>query len=177
VAVSRGCLRLCEPNGGPYLGVIRELEAQIRVEYSHFYLLDTAIVDLPEPRLTPARWVETGDNWAAFLSGGQDHYASVRLQLWDAQPAAVTGSWDLIQDGTFVATSGEILLWSPTIGPSEHKWHLAGPGSYKMRVHCRGRQAVAQAMDEIIAPHISLPRAIEQYLLQLWKPQDTRARA
>ena len=156
------------------MGVIHDFEGQIRIEYSQFYLLDTSIVDLPEPRLSPARWLDTGDNWAAFLSGGQDHYASVRLQLWDVEPTVTTESWDLIQDCTFVANSGEIVLWSPTIGPSEHRWHLAGSGRYKMRVHCRGRQAVAQAMDEIATPYSSLPRAVEQYLLQLWESQDTR---
>jgi hypothetical protein len=159
------------------LGVIRELQEQVRVEYSQFYLLDTDIVDLPEPRLTPARWVDTGHNWAAFLSGGQDHYASVRLQLWDAEPPAVAGSWELVQDGTLVSTSGEIVLWALTIGPVEHRWRLAGPGRYNTRVHCRGRQAVAQAINEITTPDASLPRAIEQYLLQLWKQDDTCSEA
>lgn len=152
------------------MAVVRELDDQISVEYSQFYLVDTDIIDLPEPRLTPARWVDTGPNWAAFLSGGQDHYASVHLQLWNAEPTSTTETWELTCDVFLTLTSGEIVLWAPTIGPSDRRLVLAGPGRYRMRVHCRGRQAVAQALDEITTPQASLPKDVEQYLLQLWRP-------
>jgi hypothetical protein len=157
-------------DGGHDLGIVRELDDQIRVEYSQFYLVDTDISDLPEPRLTPAQWVDTGLNWAAFLSGGQDHYATVRMELWNSEPTSTTETWDLTCDAFLTSTSGEIVLWALTIGPSDRRLVLAGAGQYNMRVYCRGRQAVAQALDEVTTPEASLPQAVEQYLLQLWRP-------
>jgi hypothetical protein len=155
----------------PELVIVRELEDRISVEYSLFYLLDSGIVDLPEPKFPPADWVQTGPNWVAFRSGGQDHYALVRMQLWDGEPIAATEHWDLSCNVSFTSTSGELVLWSPTIGPSDRKLLLAGAGRYTMRVQCRGRQAVAQALDEITTPRASLPKDIEQYLLQIWRPR------
>jgi hypothetical protein len=153
----------------PSLEAVRELDDQIRVEYSQFYLVDTDIVDLPEPRLTPAHWIDTGPNWAAFLSGGQDHYASVRMQLWKEKPTPTIETWDLTCDVSLTLASGEIRLWALTVGPSNQRLVLAGAGHYRMRVHCRGRQAAAEALDEITIYQNSLPQDIERYLIQLWR--------
>jgi hypothetical protein len=152
---------------------LRRIEHRIGVEYSQFYLLDHAITDLPTPRWNPPQWVQAGENWVAFLSGGQDHYASVQLQAWDREPPPTQQAWDLITDVSFLARSGTVRLWALTMGPSGDELQLGPPGRYHLRAHCRGREAVRRALDDITAPAATLPVDIEAYLVQLWPTQAT----
>ena len=151
---------------------VRTFEDYVMVDDGQFYLLDEALLDMPIPDFSPEEWVKSGRDWIAFLSGGQDHDALVRFEVWSGRPRPNADLWEANTEIEFQATSGKVRLWAPTIGPSESEILLGHPGRYRVRVYSRGRQAVAEAIDAITSEDAELPRGIEQYLLQFWPTKD-----
>jgi len=150
------------------MALIRSFDSEVRVDDGQFFLLDSSTTDLPQPPITPTQWLHAGPGWIHFRSGAQDHYASVRFELWQDLPPRTTEPWELVDTVEVVSSSGIVQLWAPTIGPPDGRWELGHPGRYGLRAQCRGRQAAAQALNTAVTTDNPLPRGVEQYRLQFW---------
>ncbi|MFF4590925.1 hypothetical protein [Streptomyces sp. NPDC001388] len=77
-----------------------------------------------------------------IFSAGHTHTASVDIEVWEAQPhVREPGAWDEQAEADFESTSGEVALWSMSLGRTE---------------------AAALSEDE------GTGQGVERYLMQFW---------
>ncbi|GAA2565597.1 hypothetical protein GCM10010398_63560 [Streptomyces fimbriatus] len=99
-----------------------------------------------------------------FYSGGHTHTAAVTVEVWDGQPPAQDGSaWDEQAETDFESISGEVAVWSMSLGRTEEVFALGSPGSWRVRAYCAGR-AEAAALSE----GEGVGEGVERYLVQFW---------
>jgi hypothetical protein len=108
--------------------------------------------------------IATGaDGGVKLWSAGNDHYPSVRLQLWSSTPPQSREKWDRTQEETFtVSSTGHLTLKTLSGEESDASITLQAPGSYRVRVHVRGCE---EAWERGEAQWF---RGVEQWLLQIW---------
>ncbi len=98
-----------------------------------------------------------------FYSGGHTHTATLIVEVWDGPPPEQDPSvWDEQGEAEFESTSGEVAVWSGSVGRTE-TFALGSPGSWHVRAHCVGR-AEAAALSE----GEGTGRDVERYLVQFW---------
>jgi hypothetical protein len=95
----------------------------------------------------------------------QGHLRAARTQ----PPAPDDGvTWDEQGEAQIRCGSGELALWGVAGGPMEEYVHLsAGPGTWRVRICCTGRDEVRRLAQEMV------PQGIERYLAQFW-PAETQ---
>ncbi|WP_053674002.1 hypothetical protein [Streptomyces sp. NRRL B-1140] len=100
-----------------------------------------------------------------IFSGGHTHTAAVTVEVWDGQPPEQDPSlWDEQAETDFESTSGEVAVWSMSLGRADEVITLADSGgSWRVRVSCAGRSE-AQALSE----HEGTGEGVEKYLVQFW---------
>lgn len=99
---------------------------------------------------------------AYIHTGMEQGPAEVRVQIFDQAPQADLGGWDEVVEVSFTSTHGNAFLGTP--GDSvDFNLAASGPGTYRLRVHAKGRDAF---------PGRKLgrrkPEAEEEYLLYAW---------
>jgi hypothetical protein len=106
-----------------------------------------------------------------FYSGGHTHTAAVAAEVWDGPPLAEDpGGWDEQAEAEFESSSGEVAVWSMSLGRTEEAFALGRAGVWRVRASCRGRAAAA-ALSELEGTG----EGVEQYLLQFWPAGPCRA--
>ncbi|WP_143118291.1 hypothetical protein [Actinomadura madurae] len=78
---------------------------------------------------------------AMILTGVAMGPVEVTLELWDELPSVDFGDWDEIVEVSLYAREANVSLTGPEVEAPAHMPVVssAGPGSYRLRVHARGR--------------------------------------
>ncbi|MFF1626953.1 hypothetical protein [Streptomyces sp. NPDC058272] len=100
-----------------------------------------------------------------IYSAGHTHTASVTAEVWDGPPPVQDpANWDEQDEADFESTSGEVAVWSMSLGRSDDVITLAElGGSWRVRVNCAGRnEAAALSGDE------GTGEGVEKDLVQFW---------
>ncbi|MFJ6662227.1 hypothetical protein ACIQNG_38680 [Streptomyces sp. NPDC091377] len=99
-----------------------------------------------------------------FYSAGHTHTALVDVEVWDGQPPGQDPSgWDEWAEADFVSSSGEVAVWSMSLGRTEDAFALGRPGLWRVRANCTGRtEAAALSEGE------GTGEGVERYLVQFW---------
>jgi hypothetical protein len=134
------------------------------VEYSMFLLKDAMGFDLaPLEDLPEAEWLlHAGTETMVLHSAATDFRPAVRIEAWDRDPGAPSGSWDAVELARLAAPSGRVRL-APLDGEPSAEVIAPAP-LLEVRVACRGRETVADAA------HHGATRldGLESWLIQLW---------
>jgi hypothetical protein len=84
------------------------------VEYHQFVLRGVRSPGLSRLE-TPDKLLFAGEGGAVFLSGGTDHIASVKVEVWSGKPDADSGgSWEMNEAGEFKVDVATISSWPRT---------------------------------------------------------------
>jgi hypothetical protein len=104
-----------------------------------------------------------GEGGVKLWSAGNDHYPSVRLELWSDTPVRSQEAWELTQEETLsVSATGEVALTTLFGEESDACIALPNLGTYRVRVHVRGRDEAWQRGEA------KWFHGVEQWLLQIW---------
>ncbi|WP_055564731.1 hypothetical protein [Streptomyces atriruber] len=97
-------------------------------------------------------------------SAGNTHTAAVTVQVWGgAPPVEDSAGWDAQGEAGFASVSGDVAVWTPSLGRTDDLVELGGKGAWRVRVHGAGRAAVA-ALRESEEPVVG----VERYLVQFF---------
>ncbi|MFI0404265.1 hypothetical protein [Actinomadura sp. 3N508] len=117
------------------------------------------------------------DEQLLIRSPGEDHIATVELQLWDGppEPSSQTDDhpWEADEFCRFRIHHDQLSIWQLTSGPTAIGVDVQ-PGWYRMRVRSAGGSAVARAIevydpDEDVEENFEgILRGFETFLLQVW---------
>jgi hypothetical protein len=141
----------------------------------HQFSLDvastSAMVELQVPEASDLLWA--GFDGIVLASGATDHYARVRAEAWPQEPAEPDQVWDEQQEGIMTVDSPELVLRGATGVVSDEVLTLPAPGKYRVRAHCGGRAAAADAVEAWAEesdadPDADFPTGHEQWLIQIW---------
>ncbi|MEV6757103.1 hypothetical protein [Streptomyces sp. NPDC051214] len=99
-----------------------------------------------------------------FCSAGHTHTAAVTVQVWDADPPVEDGvAWEVRGEVGFESVSGDVAVWTPSLGRTDDLIELGGKGRWWVRAHCTGRAEVAE-LRESPEPVVG----VERYLVQFF---------
>ncbi|MFF8604102.1 hypothetical protein ACF065_33925 [Streptomyces sp. NPDC015232] len=117
-----------------------------------------------------------GYEWGVFLqqherrfdlfSAGHTHTASVEVRVWASAPSAAVGEWDEQAEVDFESTTGDVAVWTMTLGRSNHLIRLGRSGWWRVRVGCTGRDEVAR-----VTQTEGVAYGVEKYVIDFW-PKD-----
>lgn len=97
-------------------------------------------------------------------SGGHTHTAWVDVEVWDGQPPVRDrGAWDEQAEADFESTSGDVAVWSMSVGRTDDLIVLGSPGRWRVRVSCTGRAEAAA-----LSQGLGVGEGVERYLTQFW---------
>jgi hypothetical protein len=141
---------------------VRAYEATFRISQGLFQLTDENVVpELAEPGI---RWedlvVPHVSGGATVVCGIDTGPIRVRAEALASAPAADPATWDEVAETTFDAPVGNVLVVPLFDWPVAEIGSLTtGPGSYRVRVHARGRETALNRFVE---------SPTEDYLIQVW---------
>ena len=142
------------------------VDTTVLIEYSQFVLQEVHGPDIAEVGAgeDPGIRLAIGaDGGVKFLSAQNDHYPSVRLELWSGPAPPEPGDWDLTEEETFtVGVTGRLMLMTMMGEESSDELVLPGLGRYVIRAQAAGR-AAARAGGEG-----AFFEGVERWLLQVW---------
>ncbi|UKD57759.1 hypothetical protein L3Q65_13850 [Amycolatopsis sp. FU40] len=145
----------------------RTATADLYVDYGHFSVTDYG-ADVPELRPAYANGLVGADSsGASVLTGTATGEVTVTVQLLDAEPGSIElDSWDEVSEVSLDSAEGFLLVHNMMDGPPRELGELAyvGPGTYRLRVHARGRD---------IAPHSHADTPREHYQISAWPAPET----
>jgi hypothetical protein len=149
---------------------LQESEGEVLVEQRQFRLQEHAGADVLAAEYIPDEeggLTAIGTTGGVLLgSAGNDHYASVRIELWSGRAPCGQGAWDTVREETFtVSATGQIEAMTLMGESAAPPVILPVLGSYRIRVHVSGRREAAE-LDEA-----TFVRGVERWLLQIW-PTD-----
>ncbi|MFG3708158.1 hypothetical protein ACGF7U_25970 [Micromonospora sp. NPDC047670] len=142
------------------------VDEQVFAEYALFALQSQHTAEVAFALGVPRadRLLSAGRGGVVFRSGGPDHYAEVRVELWPLRPPAIAGEWDEVDEARLETSGTELRLASPTAWVGDHPVLLPAPGRYRVRAAVAGREA-ARARGGSGPPY---PSGLERWLVQLW---------
>lgn len=146
---------------GPRLAA--EIDDTILVEFSHFALQEIPMARIAQGLGIPGegRRSAGGPGGIIFASQASDHYPSVRIELWSAEPAPSTDRWDATEE-LRTNLAGSVRLKSLAHEMSDKTLPLPQSGDYGARVHVRDDPNI----DELDTG--SFADTNEHWLVQLW---------
>jgi Acetyltransferase (GNAT) domain len=147
-------------------GLAIVIEEKVFAEYGLFALQSQYTAEVAFALGVPeaGRLLSAGRGGAVFQSGGPDHYAEVRVELWPLRPSVTASEWDGVDEAQLDTSGTELRLASPTAGVSVRPLLLPAPGGYRVRAAAAGRDA-ARARGGSGPPY---PSGLERWLIQLW---------
>ncbi|MCM2422844.1 hypothetical protein [Streptomyces sp. RKAG293] len=114
-----------------------------------------------------------GYEWGVFLSqhvrrfdlfsAGHTHTAAVTVRVWDAEPEPEKTDWDEQGEVDFETTTGDVAVWTMTLGRSHHLIRLGAAGVWRVRVGCTGRAEV-----ERVTRAEGVAHGVERYMVEFW---------
>ncbi|MEU4675253.1 hypothetical protein AB0F91_46800 [Amycolatopsis sp. NPDC023774] len=141
---------------------VRTATADLHVGYAFFVVTDWS-GSCPDLRLAYVNGLVGSDfNGALILTGITDGPVTVTVQLLDTAPDSVElDDSDEVAEVSVESEDGELIAHDLAADPPPEFPNLAhaGPGTYRLRVHARGRD---------IAPHLNIQEPVENYLLSVW---------
>jgi hypothetical protein len=137
-----------------------EASAATRIDYSQFHIVDGST--LPEPSSMPANGlVATQPGTAVIFTSASSGWVHVTVDARTAGPQDVdTASWDEVVETDIEATTGRVTVQAlMDAAPSLPILTTSGPGTYRLRIHARGRD---------LHPDVVAFEPVEEYLIQAW---------
>ncbi len=132
-----------------------------------FYIVDPDLGTDQAPDIADAGngLIAVGEDGASILTGLTVGPVKVTVTTHVSEPSLHEGGWDEVVETSFISTTGSALVTSWEDGEAEDLPGLtpSGPGSYRVRVHARGRDE-GRAKDSL-GPDDD---PVEVYLLQVW---------
>ncbi|MEU8765279.1 hypothetical protein [Streptomyces sp. NPDC048659] len=98
-----------------------------------------------------------------LFSAGHTHTAAVTVRIWDAEPAADPVEWDESGEVDFETTTGDVAVWTTSLGRSGHLIRLGVPGWWRVHVGCTGRSEVAR-----VTRTEGVAYGVEEYVVDFW---------
>jgi hypothetical protein len=105
--------------------------------------------------------VFAGDGYAVILTGINLGYATVTADFRQGEPPLDLDSWDEVVDVSARFLNGPATLSSPDVLGGRPEYPRLPPGSYRLRVHARNRDAARAAVYAFEEP-------IEEFLISAW---------
>jgi hypothetical protein len=148
--------------------IVRRQRVSSYVAFHAFALQESDDADLPVPfpdEFPRHAFIGTHPGRLDIRSGGHTHTALLDVEVWDAVPPPQDpADWDEQAEADFESTSGQVAVWSGSIGRMDDDITLADSGGlWRVRVHCVGR-AEAAALSEGEGTGVG----VERYLIQFW---------
>ncbi|MEU6687737.1 hypothetical protein [Streptomyces sp. NPDC046832] len=148
--------------------LVRQQHLDADVGYHGFGLQESDDGDLPVPFPDDFKrgvFLNSFPGRLDILSAGHTHTAAVTVEVWDGEPPKQDPSrWDEQAETDFESTSGEVAVWSMSLGRTDDVITLADSGgSWRVRVSCAGRSE-ARALSE----QEGTGEGVEKYLVQFW---------
>ncbi|WP_409461719.1 hypothetical protein [Amycolatopsis sp. GA6-003] len=141
---------------------VRTATAGLYMSYGHFVITDWSGPS-PAPGLAASNGLVGADfSGAVVLTGIANGWVNVAVQLLDTAPGLVeTDDWDEVAEVSVDSEDGELVVHGRGEDPPPGLPELAhaGPGSYRLRVHARGRD---------IAAHHNAEEPVETYRISAW---------
>ncbi|PLW65314.1 hypothetical protein C0036_27190 [Streptomyces sp. DJ] len=145
----------------------QRLHVEADVGYHAFALQESDDAELPVPFPDDFRqglFLNSFPGRLDFYSAGHTHTASLTIEVWDGRPPEPDLSdWDEQAEAGFDSSSGEVAVWSMSLGRTDEAFTLGSAGPWHVRASCRGR-AEAAALSE----GEGTGEGVEQYLVQFW---------
>ena len=138
----------------------------VQVAYHQYCLRDTAMLgDLPDEVFTGGNGLISVRPGIAVVHAGT-HTGPVRVTVQprtSPAPLADLGQWEEVVEASFATQTGQVLVeeWGGPARDDLGNLVAAGPGSYRLRVHARGRD---QAHALVVAPE----QPLEEHLIITW---------
>ncbi|MGW7071713.1 hypothetical protein ACWGII_22850 [Streptomyces sp. NPDC054855] len=99
-----------------------------------------------------------------LCSAGHTHTAAVTVQVWDgAPPAQEDAVWEVRGEVGFESVSGDVAVWTPSLGRTADLIGLGGKGPWRVRAHGTCRAELA-GLGESPVPVVG----VERYLVQFF---------
>ncbi|MFF4675182.1 hypothetical protein ACFY1C_36465 [Streptomyces sp. NPDC001279] len=140
--------------------------ARVWVYARQFYVVDPELGTDQAPDISDASngLIAVAEDGAGILTGLTVGPVEVTVTTHQSEPP-LEGDWDEVVETSFTSSTGSALVTSWEDGGVEDLPDLAaaGPGSYRMRVHARGRDA--GRVEDSLGPDDD---PVEMYLLQAW---------
>lgn len=142
------------------------LDADVGFHSFSFQESDDAALPVPYPDdFAFGTFLSAHPGRVDIYSAGHTHTAAVTVEVWDGpapDPSATV--WDEQGEVDFDSTSGQVALWSMSLGRTDSVIHLAdGGGSWRVGVSCVGREEAERQSEET-----GTADGVEQYLVQFW---------
>ncbi|MEU9337989.1 hypothetical protein AB0D49_33325 [Streptomyces sp. NPDC048290] len=147
--------------------LVRQYRLKADVGFHAFGLQESDDADLPTPfpdDFEQGVFLNAFPGRLDFHSAGHTHTALVDVEVWDGPPPQRDPSgWDEQGEADFVSSSGEVAVWSMSLGRTEEVFALGGAGRWRVRAGCTGRaRAAALSEDE------GTGEGVERYLVEFW---------
>lgn len=157
----------------PDSGVLAAASGLVPVDYHQFYLIDGDFLNSSFPRWTVNGLVDSDCPGCAVVHTGiamGDARLTVEARTGPPAPASVSlTAWDAIAEISLEAPHGHLAV-QPLMNPLEDDFPVltpAGPGTYRVRVHARGRDSNYD---------LAVSEPCEDYLVQVWPAPVTPGR-
>lgn len=141
---------------------MRDNAARLDVQDGQYWIGDAASNPvLPDPPGGSTGLVGAGERGLAIvLTGTQFGHVRLRVQVADNPPELECAGWDDVAEVSLQAP-GRLTISSGGVGLDRLSNLLPGPGSFRLRVHARGRDAGAER--DVVSG-----RPVEEHLIQVW---------
>lgn len=138
-----------------------ELKSQATLQISHhlFAIVDGETPEIPTAEAYANGLVEPVKKGACIETGIRSGPVRVTVSIRDDRPAEVEQEWDEIVEVSVRSRKGDLNIRSIDDWPDLPTVSVSGAGSYRIRVHARGRDVEAYGYPS---------QPTEHYLLQVW---------
>ncbi|MGW6456009.1 hypothetical protein ACWF94_08780 [Streptomyces sp. NPDC055078] len=138
--------------------------AVVQADHHAFWIVDTAQLPGDAPQATNGLVTVTGRGAAVVITGIHTGAVSVTVDIRHAPPQTVgLAGWDEVVEVSLQSPDGHLKVASPQDElPELPELTPSGPGTYRLRVHARGRDTFPDGTTE---------EPVEDYLLMIW-PQS-----
>ena len=142
----------------------RTATTEVWVDYSQYYLTDADEDGQARGRLPagPGGMLAVGPSLVVLYSGTHLGPVRVTVQVHQAAPPLEQAAWEDVAEASFTAPDGQVMLeeWGGRVHQELPNLTPAGTGTYRLRLHVRGRD---RGWEED-TPEIP----VEEHLLAVW---------
>ncbi|MGW1881572.1 hypothetical protein [Streptomyces sp. NPDC001970] len=148
--------------------LIRQQRFGADVGYHSFCLQESDDAELPVPYPDDSvfgQFLTTFPGRIDIFSAGHTHTAAVTAEVWDDRPPEEDWTrWDERGEAEFVSTSGEVAIWSMSLGRTDQIITLSDKGgTWHVQVCCAGREEA-----ERLSAQTGTADGAERYLVRFW---------
>jgi hypothetical protein len=148
--------------------LIRQQQLDADVGYHSFCFQESDDGDLPVPYPDDSvfgQFLNTFPGRIDIFSAGHTHTASVAVEVWNGPPPEEDWArWDEHGEVDFESASGEVALWSMSLGRTDAVITLSDRGgAWRVQVCCAGREEA-----ERLSEQTGTAEGAERYLVRFW---------